>query len=68
MKLTLNAKELADALGLSESLVNQYASKDPDKLPPRVDAGLRRNIWSIEVVQAWLREKSKRVEGSHLKA
>lgn len=68
MKLTLNAKELAEALGLSESLVNQYASKEPDKLPPRVNCGLRRNLWSVEVVQAWLRAKSERIEGSHLRA
>lgn len=68
MKMTLNTKELAEALGLSESLVEQYASKDPDKLPPRVDCGIRRNFWSVEVVQQWLKEKSKRVEGAHWRA
>ena len=65
MKLTMNVKELADALGISENSVKQYASQDPDKLPPRVNNGMRKLIWSVEAVQEWLREKSKRVEGSH---
>lgn len=68
MKLTLNVKELAEALGYSESMVRQYASKDPDKLPPRVDNGVRRVIWEVETVRDWLKKKSERVEGSHWRA
>jgi predicted DNA-binding transcriptional regulator AlpA len=54
MKLALDAKELADALGLTVSTVQQYASKSPEKLPPRLNIPGRRLLWAAEDVELWV--------------
>jgi len=58
MKLVLNSKELAEALGLSMHTVRQYASKNPELLPPRMNTGMRRAMWSVDDVQRWVKERS----------
>ena len=54
MKLALDAKELATALGLSLSTVHQYASKSPEKLPPRLNLPGRRLLWAAQDVELWV--------------
>lgn len=56
VKLVLNAKELADAIGYEYSTVRQYASKRPELLPPRCKLPVRKLLWEVEAVQEWLRK------------
>lgn len=56
LKLTLNAEELAAAIGYEVSTVRQYASKHPELLPPRCKLPTRKLLWEIEAVQDWLRK------------
>lgn len=56
IKLTLNAKELAEAIGYEYSTVRQYASKHPELLPPRCKLPVRKLLWEVEAVQEWLRK------------
>lgn len=54
MKLVLDAKELAVALSLPITTIQQYASKYPDKLPPRLTTPSRKLMWSVKDVEAWV--------------
>lgn len=54
MKLVLDAKELASALSLPVTTVQQYASKFPEKLPPRLSMPSRKLMWSVKDVEAWV--------------
>jgi len=54
MKLVLDAKELAVALSLPVTTVQQYASKYPNKLPPRLRTPSRKLMWSVKDVEAWV--------------
>ena len=54
MKLTLDAKGLAEALSLPLRTVQQYASRHPERLPPRLNLPSRKLMWAIEDVQAWV--------------
>lgn len=54
MKLVLDAKELAVALSLPVTTIQQYASKFPEKLPPRLKTPSRKLLWSIKDVEAWV--------------
>lgn len=55
MKLVLDSRGLADALSLPLNTVRQYASKFPEKLPPRLNHPGRKLMWSVEDVEAWVR-------------
>lgn len=54
MKLVLDAKELAVALSLPITTIQQYASKYPNKLPPRLNTPSRKLMWSVKDVEAWV--------------
>ena len=54
MKLVLDAKELAVALSLPITTIQQYASKYPEKLPPRLTTPSRKLMWSVKDVEAWV--------------
>jgi predicted DNA-binding transcriptional regulator AlpA len=54
MKLVLDAKELAEALSLPVTTVQQYASKYPEKLPPRLTTPSRKLLWAVKDVEAWV--------------
>ena len=54
IKLMMNAKELAEALGMPLSTVQQYASKRPETLPPRMKLATRKLMWSVKDVEAWI--------------
>lgn len=56
MKLVVDAKELAVALSLPVTTVRQYASKYPDKLPPRLNTPSRKLLWSVKDVEAWVEQ------------
>jgi hypothetical protein len=58
MKLTLDIDGLAEAMCISPETVKQYVSREPGKLPPRVNTGMRKPIWYIETVKQWLAERS----------
>jgi hypothetical protein len=54
MKLVLDAKELAVALSLPITTIQQYSSKYPEKLPPRLTTPSRKLMWSVKDVEAWV--------------
>jgi predicted DNA-binding transcriptional regulator AlpA len=54
MKLVLDAKELAVALSLPVTTIQQYASKYPEKLPPRLRTPSRKLMWSVKDVEEWV--------------
>lgn len=54
MKLVLDSKGLAAALSLPLNTVQQYASKYPERLPPRLHTPNRRLMWSVKDVEAWI--------------
>lgn len=54
MELVIDTKGLAELLRLSVGTIHQYASKAPEKLPPRLQLPGRRLQWAVEDVQAWL--------------
>jgi predicted DNA-binding transcriptional regulator AlpA len=56
MKLVLDAKELAVALSLPVTTIQQYASKYPEKLPPRLNTPSRKLMWSVKDVEAWIEQ------------
>lgn len=56
MKLVLDAKELAVALSLPVTTIQQYASKYPEKLPPRLNTPSRKLLWSVKDVEAWVEQ------------
>jgi predicted DNA-binding transcriptional regulator AlpA len=62
IKLVLNARELAEAIGYEYSTVRQYASKHPELLPPRTKLPTRKLLWEVEVVKEWLRAHREVVE------
>lgn len=56
MKLVLDSRGLADALSLPLNTVRQYASKFPEKLPPRMNHPGRKLMWSVADVEAWVQK------------
>lgn len=54
MKLVLDAAGLADALSMPITTIQQYASKFPEKLPPRLSTPTRKLQWSVKDVEAWI--------------
>lgn len=56
MKLVLDSRGLADALSLPLNTVRQYASKYPEKLPPRMNHPGRKLMWSVADVEAWVQK------------
>lgn len=54
MKLTLDAKGLAEALSLPVRTVQQYASRYPDRLPPRLNLPSRKLMWAVADVEEWI--------------
>jgi predicted DNA-binding transcriptional regulator AlpA len=54
MKLTLDAKGLAEALSLPVRTVQQYASRYPERLPPRLNLPSRKLMWAVADVQDWI--------------
>lgn len=54
MKLVVNARELAQALGLEITTVHQYASKRPEMLPPRLTLPTRKLLWAVKDVEEWV--------------
>jgi len=57
MKLVLDARELATALSLPHTTVQQYASKFPDRLPPRMRMPSRKLMWAVADVEAWVESR-----------
>lgn len=56
MKLVFDAKGLAVALSLPVTTIQQYASKYPDKLPPRLNTPSRKLMWSVKDVEQWIEQ------------
>lgn len=56
MKLVFDAKELAVALSLPVTTIQQYASKYPEKLPPRLHTPSRKLMWSVKDVEQWIEQ------------
>ncbi len=56
MKLVFDAKELAVALSLPVTTIQQYASKYPEKLPPRLNIPNRKLMWSVKDVEQWIEQ------------
>lgn len=56
MKTLINTKDLAKLLGLTVGSVHQYASRAPERLPPRMRLPGRRLQWDRDVVMAWLED------------
>ena len=54
MKLVLDSKELAQALGLSVTTVRQSASRYPERLPPRLKTPSRKLLWAVKDVEEWV--------------
>ena len=54
MKLILNAKELAVTLSLPVTTIQQYASKYPERIPPRLSTPGRKLLWSVKDVEEWV--------------
>ncbi len=54
MKMVLDVKGLAEALSLSPVTVQQNASRFPERLPPRLKTPLRKLLWSVDDVEAWV--------------
>ncbi len=65
MKLVLDAKELATALSLPHNTVQQYASKFPDKLPPRLNMPCRKLMWAVADVEAWVEARRAVLQPTH---
>lgn len=59
IKLTLNARELAKAIGFEYSTVRQYASKHPELLPPRCKLPTRKLLWDVDVVREWVKKHNE---------
>lgn len=53
----LDREALAKVLGLSPETVKRLASKDPDRLPPRVRA-MHVLRWDPAAVRSWLEQQS----------
>lgn len=56
MKLTLDARGLSEAISMPLRTVQQYASRYPDRLPPRLNLPQRKLLWAVEDVQAWVQK------------
>ena len=54
MKLTLDAKGLAEALSLPVRTVQQYASRYPEKIPPKLNLPTKKLMWAVADVEAWV--------------
>lgn len=57
MKLTLDARGLADALSMPHTTIQQYASRHPERLPARLQHEGRKLLWAVEDVQAWVAQR-----------
>lgn len=64
IKLTLNARELAKAIGFEYSTVRQYASKHPEMLPPRCKLPTRKLLWDVDVVREWVKKHNEPPDGA----
>lgn len=53
-RLTYTAKDLAEAMGLSVITVRQYASRFPNRLPPKLTTPLKVLLWDVEEVKEWI--------------
>lgn len=56
-------KALAEFIGYSEATIQTMATKQPERLPPRV-AGLGRPRWVPSVVRAWVVAKVRELRRS----
>lgn len=54
MKLVVDVRELAEMLSISPVTVRQYASRHPEKLPPRLKAPTRKLLWAVKDVEEWI--------------
>lgn len=54
MKLVLDVHGLAEAISMPIGTVHQYASKYPEKLPPRLRVPGRKLRWAVKDVEAWI--------------
>lgn len=57
MKLMLDTRELAEAIGYSVDTVRAYTTKEPGKLPPRANLPVRKCLWRVSDVEKWLDER-----------
>lgn len=57
MKLTFDAKGLAEALSLPVRTVQQYASRHPERLPPRMSVPTRKLMWAVADVEDWVNRR-----------
>lgn len=56
--LVLDIADLAKVLRMEETTVRQLASRQPDRLPPRLDHGGRRVLFLRTAVERWLEDRS----------
>ena len=54
----LNAAQIAEILGMTESSVYHYSSRCPEKLPPSMHLGRKMLRWHPDIVKKWLEEKA----------
>jgi hypothetical protein len=60
MKLVLDVHGLAEALSLSPITVRQYASRHPDRIPPRMPNPTRKLLWAVKDVEEWIDTNRKK--------
>jgi predicted DNA-binding transcriptional regulator AlpA len=63
MKLVLDSKGLAEALSMSPLTVRQSASRNPERLPPRLAVPGRKLLWAVKDVEEWI-EKHRSTKSS----
>lgn len=56
MKLVLNCEALAEALSMKLDTVRAYASRYPEKLPPRLNIPFGKPMWAVADVQEWVQQ------------
>lgn len=54
--LLVDAKTVAELLCMPVRTVQQYASRNPAHLPPRMNLPGRRLVWSLKDVEAWVEQ------------
>lgn len=53
-KLTYDVDELAAAIGFPVNTVKKMCSTEPEKLPPMLNLPIKRRLWAIKDVEAWI--------------
>lgn len=62
MKLMMDAEELSAVIKLSVATIYQYASKNPERLPPRLVLPGRQLVWAVKDVERWVDQHSSEIK------